>query len=121
MTSQGAAASAAGETDWNASGVSCVGGGSIQGDVVRSENTLADRMTANGPPADADLGLNSTASEVLQQPLQRLRELDRLELARQREEVQSVRGELRNVPPGQHARYRYICPSRIFNRMCKRS
>lgn len=46
------------------------------------------------------------SSSFVQAPLQKLWELERLEMARQREELRSVRGELRGVGPGEHSRYR---------------
>jgi hypothetical protein len=93
-------------------GVSYAGGAALEESALGlSENTnrnIFDRMANESPEAglavSAELGCS--ASESIQQPLQRLRELDRLELERQRDEVRSLRGELRRVPAGQHSRYR---------------
>ena len=52
-------------------------------------------------PPEAGVGDN-----LLQAPLQKLWELERLEMARHREELRNVRGEPRSTGSGDHSRYR---------------
>eukprot|EP00873_Tetraselmis_striata_P021978 jgi/Tetstr1/442242/TSEL_030383.t1 len=98
-------ASATGGSQLADSGASCVGRGCLQAESgIGSEINTArsgDRMTPAAPRPDdvpAGLELSRSATEFLQQPLQKLRDLDRQELARQQDEVRS------SMSPGEPSR-----------------
>mmetsp|Transcript_9777 Transcript_9777/g.27975 ORF Transcript_9777/g.27975 Transcript_9777/m.27975 type:complete len:584 (-) Transcript_9777:215-1966(-) len=78
------------------------GGSSWQGEGQPAEEGLPEPVRSQG--AEADPG--PAGYNLLQTPLQKLWELERLEMARHREELRSIRGELRSSGPGEHTRYR---------------